>query len=282
MKKSWVLTLCLIFTGCASLAEMTAHILDGSAFVEKTVAIYKTQKKKGDIISVKKMKDGGEKLVLTLNALPGLTFGMTAPDEDGKISFTAFTFLCSNSSGWNEFTMDVSGSGVFRIAGSDAFFQLTAPLDVLQISDGNIRRGDSRITGDTALSALRNRRERLVALADWMRSREGAPDFATQKAFEKYWKPILMPELVSKKKHPSEWQTTDATWKRAEEVKWNTAYTAAVFPEDLGVLRDTGALLRDWDEAVAWLYLEAQWDTVVRSLSHGLKLAQTKPPMRKS
>jgi hypothetical protein len=195
----------------------------------------------------------------------------TTPNAGAQIYLTSYTFVCGNYDGWNEFTMDLSGSGVFDANATDATLLLTTPLEIVQISGGKIRRGDAHITGEQALSALRNRRERLASLAEWMLLREGTPDFATQKAFEKYWKPILLPEMAPKRKRPAEWQKEGASWNWAEEVKWNTTYTALIFPEELRVLRDSGSLLRDWEEAVSWLYLEYQWNSVVDSLASGRK-----------
>jgi hypothetical protein len=289
MKTLKLLLVCLAFTACATPVEWVAHVLDGQVFAEKTITEYRPSlkaKKSDNNVKLKQARDGSERLVITLKELPSLTFYATSPDSAGQVFITGYNFLSPNYDGWNDLTMDLSGTGSFRtlgyeIVGRDALFKLTSPLEIVQISGGKIRRGDARITGSQAISALKNRRERLAALAEWMHSREGAPVFTTQKAFEKYWKPILMPELAAARKRPAEWQTEGATWNWAEEVKWNTSYTAAIFPEDLCMLRDSGSLLRDWEEAVSWLYLEYQWDSIVESLSRGLTLVQTKALKRK-
>jgi hypothetical protein len=38
-----------------------------------------------------------------------------------------------------------------------------------------------------------------------------------------------------------------------------------VFPEALRPLRDSGAMLRDWEEASAWIYLEYSWESLLES-----------------
>jgi hypothetical protein len=64
---------------------------------------------------------------------------------------------------------------------------------------------------------------------------------------------------VSKKKRPPEWKEENALWVRAEDVNWNAAYTESLLPEDLRILRDSGSLLRDWEEAFDWICFEYAW-----------------------
>jgi hypothetical protein len=282
MKLLRVLASCLIFTAgitftaCMTLAEKTGHVLDGSAFAEKTLTTYRTNRKGGDSATLIRRKDGAELLAISLETMPGMTLYGTKPDADGRLYITMYTFLCGNYTGWNEFTMDLSGSGTFLTTENEATFKLEPALDIIQISGGKIRRGDERITGELALSALRNRYQRLAVLVEWMHSREKVPAFESQTDFEAYWKPILMPELVSKRKRPVEWQAEGAEWKRSEDINWNTTYTASLFPKDLALLRDSGSILRDWEEALPWLYLEYRWDNIVNSLSSALTFIRIK------
>jgi hypothetical protein len=73
---------------------------------------------------------------------------------------------------------------------------------------------------------------------------------------------------VSVKKRPSTWTNT-GDWTTAEDVKWNTSYTKNVFPEHLRTSRDSGALLRDWEEALSWLYFVYEWNYIQRLFSAG-------------
>jgi hypothetical protein len=76
------------------------------------------------------------------------------------------------------------------------------------------------------------------------------------KGFETYWKPILFPEINPAKKRPEGWQQEGDAWVRKNDIRWNTGYTERVFPEMLRPIRDSGDILCDWEEAVAWIYLE--------------------------
>jgi hypothetical protein len=237
------LALCLL-ASCASLVDKAGAALDGSAF--------------------KKTPEG---VIVIKSGFPNLTFyGISAGAQGGRVQLTHYTFFCSSVWGWNEFTMDVLGAAT--VAGGRVTF--SAPIEAAGISSGKIRRGETRLTGGEALTALTNRRERLAALAGWMRAQNPAPVFASQKAFEAYWKPILLPELSAKRLRVTEynapgspaWQKGTAEWSFAEDVRWNKTYTALVFPEHLRAFRDSGALLRDWEESAAWLYLEYSWDEI--------------------
>jgi hypothetical protein len=177
--------------------------------------------------------------------------------------------------------MELSGAGRFRKNGQGGFLSFSGPLEPVQISGGKIRRNENRITENEALLSLRNRHERIAALAEWMRNRDAAASVngtppADGKAFERYWKPLLLPEIVPKKKRPKNWFTKDPVKVRAEDVDWNTSYTALLFPEDLRILRDGGALLRDWEEAFEWIRLEYGWEDIEQKFSGEIYLKKTK------
>jgi hypothetical protein len=109
-----------------------------------------------------------------------------------------------------------------------------------------------------------------------MHGREDAPAGLDRKGFENYWKPVLLPELVSKKKRPPEWQAENVQWIKAEDVNWNSAYTEQVFPEHLRAVRNSGTLLRDWEEAFEWIYLEYEWERISALLSPEINMQRIK------
>jgi hypothetical protein len=109
-----------------------------------------------------------------------------------------------------------------------------------------------------------------------MSSLEYAPYRQTIDDFEKYWKPLLFPEIVSKKKKPSGWLQEGDQFIRAEDIKWNTSYTERIFPEVLRPVRDSGTLLSDWEEALHWIYLEYEWERIAGILSREIVLQKIK------
>jgi hypothetical protein len=217
-------------------------------------------------------------LIISLEVIPTIKLYGTIPDAEGVFYLESLSFLSSGKRGWNEFTMQIAGGGVgtFFRNGEQAALSIQAPVEMAQISGGKILRNNIRITGDRALTALHNRREQISAPAEWMKERPNVPVFTDQNGFEDYWLPLLLPEIVKKKLRPPEWWKEGAVWTRAGDVRWNTTYTQSLFPEDLRVLRDSGALLQDWEEAAAWIFLEYQWEYITDTLSMGLQLWQEK------
>jgi hypothetical protein len=117
-----------------------------------------------------------------------------------------------------------------------------------------------------------------MVVAKWMKEQQNLPGFADQAAFEAYWKPILFPEILKAKERPAAWtadQTLDrGPWVLGEDVKWNRVYTEAIFPEELWLVRNSGTLLRDWEEAAGWIYLEFEWDHIIELLSGEIELTK--------
>ncbi|MDR0758586.1 MAG: hypothetical protein LBF74_00530 [Treponema sp.] len=278
--------------GCSTVIQKAGEVIDGSAFTEKKTAVYRTGGKKqrreatpapgsgsgaGIRVETVSRKDGEDRIAIRIAALPTLRLLGSAPDAEGNFSLTVLEFLCPNLSGWNEFSRELSGTGVFR-AGEEAVLRLDGEAELLDITAGKIRRDAARISGDQAASALRNRQERIQALTEWMKARpdqDGGP-FASQEEFEKHWQPVLFPEMVRAKLRPPEWTAEGAVWVRGEGIRWNAAYTETLFPEELRPARDSGTLFRDWEEAAAWVYLEYEWDHIMEALMHEIRLVKIK------
>ncbi|MDR2553328.1 MAG: hypothetical protein LBD31_09215 [Treponema sp.] len=260
--------------GCAALAEKSGQILDGSAFEEKTLETYMAAE--GELILRRvRFGEGDEGLVLGLSAWPALKFRFV--ENGGLLMPISCSFLSPSLSGWNEFTLDLLGEGTIRAEEGHLVVRIGF-LEAAGMSQGRIRRFDTRLSGEEALGILRNRRERIALLAAWMKEyqrAEGLPGpspksgqkknrSAGQRAFERYWKVLLFPELFPPGRRPPSYHGEGAQMVRGEGVRWNSDYTGALFPEILRPLRDSGTLLRDWEEAAAWIYLVHQWDDIIK------------------
>jgi hypothetical protein len=263
----------LFLGGCAGLfsnaVEKGGQVLDGTAFAEKTLSRYQGRTREAGGVEVREVvdKQGDVSLVIRLEDFPAIRFRGSDPLGDGNFYLTRLDYLGGNVSGWNEFALELSGTGTFAASEETAILTLAAMPEPVQISSGKIRRNETRITGAEALTSLRNRYERILALTEWMRGREGVPVMAGRDAFKAYWQPVLLPETVSKKKRPPAWDGEGARWVRAEDRRWNAASTEILFPEELWPLRNSGALLRDWEEALEWIYFEYSWEKIGISFS---------------
>jgi len=253
----------VLCSGCVSVMEKTGRVIDGSAFAEKKVALYRA----GDMeVTVVQNKKKEQSVLITMKDFPMMKIRSSVPDENGEIYLISLEYLAGSINGWNEYTLDILGEGTLFLDENPSF-TIKENIEPIQISTGRIHRFDTRITGSEALTSLRNRRERIAAAVEWMASTEDAPKGQTIEDFEKYWKPVFFPEMVSGKKRPSDWKQEGDVYKKAEDIRWNTGYTERVFNEELVPVRDSGTLLRDWEEALPWIYLEYEWENIKERLS---------------
>ena len=274
-----------LLLGCTSLIQKGGEFLEGSAFNEKTSAIYRTdktsliEKHSEKIIELReiKSKDGNEYLEITTSEWPALKLIGSLPGTSGSFELTEARIISPHVNGWNSFNLNLIGSGIFQnTSETNAVLRLIGEVERVQISSGKIRLKSNRLTGIAALSPLRNRRERILALIEWMnewmQNTGGLHGFKDEKEFENYWKPLLFPELVFKNKRPREYLAEHAEWEKADGVKWNKSYTEYLFPNELWELRNSGALLQDWEEALSWIFIEYSWDLILNSFNDTILL----------
>jgi len=246
------------------LMEGAGRALDGSAFAEKTLAVYKANIQ-NDILSdielfVIKNKNEEKSILITIKQFPMIKFRGSEPDDEGIFHLTSLDYLAGSTHGWNEYSLQMSGTGFLKL-GNSAVLEKIDEMEPIQITNGRIHRYDTRILGDEAVSALRNRYERISALAEWMAA-INAPKGQEISEFEKYWKPVFFPEIVSEKEKPEGWRQSGDKLLKAEDINWNTGYTERVFPQELHLVRNTGTLLRDWEEALFWIYYKYEWTNI--------------------
>jgi hypothetical protein len=265
----------LVCGSCASLVEKSGRLLDGSASAEKTTAVYKTA---DAAVEMRVVRNKAEEysVIILLEKYPSIKLHGSMPDEKDEFFLTSLDYLGGNRHGWNEYRLDLSGTGNLVLSETSATVSIHPEIEAVQISSGRIRRYETLITGSEALSNLRNRRERILALAEWINSVENNPRNLSLKDFETYWKPSLFPETVSKKIRPIGWQHEEDQWNKAEDIRWNTGYTERVFPEELWNIRNSGTMLRDWEEALKWIYLEYEWENIMELLSRQIILQKIK------
>ena len=273
-----------LFGGCVSLVEKAGRAVDGSAFAEKTISVYKTEKNTGTSMEIREMRNkaGERSIIIMPGEYPAIKFRGSVPDDEGEFQLTSLDYLGGSPNGWNEYSLDILGSGNLRLGETTALFSINPDIYTVQISSGRIRRFDTRITGTEALTSLGNRRERIVAIAEWMNGY--VPETNSNKSvpagdltnFEKHWMPILFPELVPRIYQPAGWRQPDDQWVKAEDIRWNTSYTERIFPELLREIRNSGTMLRDWEEALNWLHIEYEWDRITEMLSKEIVLNRVK------
>ena len=262
----------MILTGCMSWVETGGQILDGSAFAEKTLALYINESG----ITVQQMQDktGKQSLLISTDQFPTVKVRATKPDSQGVFYLSSLSFFCSSSLGWNEWTMTLGGKGIFR-GNYVMFLHIDDKIVTYDIVEGKILHNTNRFIENDALINLKNRHDRINTLVTWMHEQTEKPYFANQKEFESYWKSIILPEIVAEKQRPQSW-IKEAVFEQAEDIKWNKTYTASLFPQSMQVMRNSGALLRDWEEALDWIYFQYRWNDLVQVLTKDYNVTKLK------
>jgi len=257
-------SLTFLYINCA-IMEGAGRLFDGSVCAEKRVSLYRASIKKGAVsdteLKIVRNKEGNRSLIISFKKYSMMKLRGSLPNEEGIFHLTSLEFLAGNAHGWNEYSMQITGTG--RLTFEDgAVLEYIKEIEPIQITSGRIHRYDTRMTGNDALIALRNRNDRITSLAEWMLSLK-APKDQEIKIFEKYWMPVFFPEMASKKNRPLGWKEADDQFVKAEDIRWNTGYTERVFPEELHLVRNSGTLLRDWEEALYWIYMEYEWNNIM-------------------
>ena len=277
----------LLLFGCTSVLQKGGEILEGSSSGKMELALYRSEKSASKAkATLREIWEKDRKITVEFSnsEWPGLTLCGERPGGGGVFELSGARILSSHVHGWNEFTLDINGKAIFDDPKkSGGVLYIAGDVERIQISSGSIRLKSSRLTGAAALSPLRNRRERILALIDWMNQYEQTSltdqsvqttrVYVNQKEFENFWKPVLFPELVLSKKRPPEYSAKNAKWEKADSIKWNTGYTEHHFPEgpqgaaELRKYRNSGAMLRDCEEALPWIYMEYSWDYIISSFN---------------
>jgi hypothetical protein len=273
-----ILIFVLLSNGCISVMEKVGRTIDGSAAEEKKVSVYRASKKDGAAedmaVTVIKNKAGEQSVLITMDKYPMMRLRGSMPDENGEFLLNSLEYLSGSVHGWNEYSLEILGTGSLFF-GETCILEINEEIEHIQITSGRIHRYDTRITGTEALTSLRNRNERIIATTAWMTSFD-APETQTIEDFEIYWKPILFPEMVSKNKRPDGWLQEGDTFIKAEDIRWNTSYTERAFSEELHPVRNSGTMLRDWEETLSWIYLNYEWENIKETLSQKTILQSVK------
>jgi len=263
-----LITLTFLLFNCV-IIDKAGRVLDGSALKFKTVSVYKSSDENKfqteiEISIIENKKNKEKSIIITMDEFPMIKLSGSFPNGEGIVFLKTLEFLAGSVHGWNEYSMELMGTANLKFDNT-AVFKIEE-IEPVQITKGRIHRYDTRVTGNEALSALRNRRERILAVTEWMTSLNLEKGTSIDD-FEELWQPILLPETVSKRNRPNGWIQDADKFQKADSIRWNTGYTERTFSRELWPIRNSGTLLRDWEEAISWIYLEYEWKNIVELLS---------------
>ncbi|GHV22333.1 hypothetical protein FACS189494_09010 [Spirochaetia bacterium] len=183
--KILLLSILLSCKTITNVVEAGGNVLNGSAFKKTKLELKRTPDKE---LEVRKIltTDGKTGLEIKFKQLPFVTFYGTDSDSAGRFNLIQMRYLAGNPGGWNEYYVQINGTGYYCPEGEESFV-----LDDIggksKISEGSIRRQDSRFYGNEAKDLLRSRALRITAVTDWMKEQEIQTDkkITTKTIFEK-------------------------------------------------------------------------------------------------
>lgn len=176
--------------------------------------------------------------------------------------------------GWTEARFECEGKIILaKESGSWHLAVVSLPAPLVP-TEARIRYRDTVLIGDVALKQLGNRWDRILAARDLLRNAaiypecaEGYPPYVGGKkdraaGFHANTAQYLFPEIAGWKTAELAKKYHGAETNRAEDIRWNTAYTKDTFPEEFRAVRDSGTLFRDWEESGELFYL-ACWNAEI-------------------
>lgn len=212
------------------------------------------------------------------------------PEGSGEIrlSFTRLYQFMNWEHGWSEYQQNVLANFSLKYDSDGWHMTLVEPAELADFQEAAIKNGEKILRGDRALSIIRNRNDRIEALVAF--AAERIPAEASTKgevwSIQKSWvgpsfkndlKTFLFPELIDRKLRPSPWKEPISHNNYAEGIHWNRDYSEALLPVNLVEIRQSGTLLRDWEEALAMIYARWRWPSTIDMLTTGVTLQRVKP-----
>ncbi len=189
----------------------------------------------------------------------------TSPDLGYTVELTHLDYFQNWAQGWTEGTFQIAGELDLTSAGGEWTIKTLGPVEILSPQKALIRYKDTYLSGDQALTALRDRWNRITTALEgqpmdrfWSESARGQMNWlppSFQPRFEQNAGSHYFPEIYG---YPQNYQTL-GPWVDGESILWDQGYTQSTFPENLQEVRNTGTLYRDWEEGLGLWYLAAQW-----------------------
>ena len=201
---------------------------------------------------------GSESVRIRGDSIEGATFtGSARLTADGRIlSLTAMRWFSNWANGWTEAHLPVTGELLLSPHGREWSLSVVQPPRLGDPVAASIRYFDDYLSGERGREEFAHRWDRILAVVSVLKQRlqerwfeytaapwqPGRPSQAM--SFEEAARKFLFPELYGYADPPPR----DSRSVRSESISWNVDYTAANFPENLHAVRNSGTMLRDFEE----------------------------------
>src|SRR5208282_4347605 len=179
--------------------------------------------------------------------------GQAVSDNAGgwEVSLTSLGWFNNWQNGWTEAAFVLDGTFDLVQSGSGWSVRIKDSPEIVAPASATIHYYTEYFNGDIALEQFSRRWNRIEACAGFLRSRFGGSWFEDQRGVRKF----LFPELYGYTEPPDPHHASVT----AESIAWNADYTGKEFPENIRALRDSGTMLRDFEESPGLWELAFHW-----------------------
>ena len=174
--------------------------------------------------------------------------------------------------GWTEARFGMTGSLLLIPDGQEWRMEIQELPDIDSVLEGQIRYKENRYYGDRSRDMVSRRWARISAAVPFIGEEldMDAYEFSHKKKgfyskeFLRDLESLLFPELYGyseKFPEPDGGNSAQAErYVREENVHWDTLYSRTYLPEELQPLRDSGTLLRDYEEGSGLFVMALTWN----------------------
>lgn len=222
-------------------------------------------------IEIRKDKNGKEITVLSSKVIEPIFFsGNLKTDSSGDMEFdiSSINFFTNWEGGWTEGEGSVNAKLIFYKENDRYRCKVLENYEFFEITKGSLRFQDQYYYDEKGLNSVKHKFDRIVAVNDFLKTREDAPDFFRNSTFlndganshKLKTKEILFPEFfpnsIIYKSKEYEPKDPSSDLSIAETIVWNKIYTKKIMPENLRPIRDSGSMYRDFEETANLLFAE--------------------------
>jgi len=223
------------------------------------------------LLSLKKHKDTSW-FELSSNLInPAILKGEYIEKENGDIEclVKSLYFFTNWSNGWTESELEASGQLIFKKNENDKYKCIVIEeIELLDVKTASIKFFDDYYFGDKAKRNVKNKLDRINSINNFLKEKENIPYFKSLKTRDKNQKSyisstyeLFFPELTLNSPYinkNSEYKIKSLKEDTVleETILWNKRYTRDIFPENLQPIRDSGSLLRDYEESVELFFMD--------------------------
>lgn len=179
--------------------------------------------------------------------------------ESWALTIEKMDYFGNWAEGWTEASFEAEGELSLRPS-LDAWTMDVARVPAIEKPvSASIRLNGDYYSGETALGLFSRRWDRIQAVAEVLKLRFPGASFEND-GFERGVRAFLFPEIYGYGQAGAPAPKPGHKTKLGESIRWDVEYSASAFPEALREIRNSGTMLRDFEEGRGLWRLAFSWD----------------------